>query len=90
MGTGFLFLFASAMSRVNEKPYLLGSLAMVWGWLSSALRRKPQYADPAFRRFLRHYQWRVLMVGKNRALEELRMTQPLPAGGSGAATRYAK
>jgi poly-beta-1,6-N-acetyl-D-glucosamine synthase len=90
MGTGFLFLFASAMSRMNEKPYLFGSLAMIWGWLSSALRRKPRYADPAFRRFLRRYQWRVLMVGKNKALEELRMARPLPAVGSGAATRYAK
>jgi len=32
MGTGFVFLAASALSRINQKPYLLGSLAMLWGW----------------------------------------------------------
>ena len=71
MGTGFVFLAASALSRVNQKPYLLGSLAMVWGWVKSALAGLPRYEDPNFRRFLRRYQRRVLLVGKKRALEEL-------------------
>ena len=71
MGTGFLYMAASAASRFGEKPYVLGSLAMLWGWLSSALRRKPRYEDAEFRRFLRRYHMRVLMVGKRRALAEL-------------------
>lgn len=71
MGTGFLFMAASALSRVNQKPYVLGSLAMLWGWLSSALQRKPRYDDPAFRAFLRRYQMRALLVGKARAIQEL-------------------
>jgi GT2 family glycosyltransferase len=71
MGTGFLFMTASAISRINQKPYVLGSVAMLWGWVKSALARKPRYSDPEFRRFLRRYQWRVLLVGKKRALEEL-------------------
>jgi hypothetical protein len=71
MGTGFLFMVASALSRVNQKPYLIGSLAMLWGWLRSALTRKPKYSDLEFRRFLRRYHRRVLMVGKRRALAEL-------------------
>ncbi len=70
MGTGFVFLAASALSRINQKPYLLGSLAMVWGWVKSALAGLPRYEDPNFRRFLRRYQRRVLLVGKKRALEE--------------------
>jgi hypothetical protein len=48
MGTGFLFMLASALSRVNQKPYVTGSLAMLWGWIDSALRRKPRYAMPSF------------------------------------------
>ncbi len=68
MGTGPLFMFASALFRVNQKPYLLGSLAMMWGWLKAAIQRKPRYEDMAFRRFLRRYQWRVLFLGKRRAL----------------------
>lgn len=71
MGTGFVFMAASALSRINQKPYLLGSLAMLWGWVKSALAGLPRYEDPNFRRFLRQYQRRVLLVGKKRALEEL-------------------
>lgn len=68
MGTGPVFMFASAVFRVNQKPYVLGSLAMMWGWLKAAIQRKPRYGDAAFRRYLRRYQWRVLLLGKRRAL----------------------
>jgi glycosyltransferase involved in cell wall biosynthesis len=71
MGTGFLFMVASSIYRLNRKPYVLGSLAMMWGWLKAALTRKPRYEDEAFRQFLRRYQWRVLWGGKTRALEEI-------------------
>lgn len=70
MGTGFLFLFASAVSRMNQKPYVLGQLAVLWGWLDGALRGKPRYADLEFRKFLRRYQMRALLVGKKRATDE--------------------
>jgi hypothetical protein len=71
MGTGLLYMLANAINRLNEKPYVLGSLAMLWGWLSSALQGKPRYDDPEFRNFLRRYQWRALWVGKKRAIEEI-------------------
>ena len=73
MGTGFAFLAASALSRINQKPYLLGSMAIMWGWIKSAILRKPRYENLAFRRFLRRYQLRVLLVGKHRAIAELTM-----------------
>jgi len=69
MGTGFVFMFASALFRVNQKPYVLGSAAMLWGWIKAALQNKPRYDDPAFRRFLRRYHWQVLLLGKRRALD---------------------
>lgn len=71
MGTGFLFMLASALTRVNDKPYVLGSLAMLWGWLSSALQRKPRFNHPEFRKFLRRYQLRALIVGKKKAIDEI-------------------
>jgi len=71
MGTGLLYMAASAASRLNHKPYVLGSLAMFWGWLRSALERRRRLEDQEFRRALRAYQRRVLLVGKKRALEEL-------------------
>jgi glycosyltransferase involved in cell wall biosynthesis len=71
MGTGFLFMMASAISRINQKPYVLGSLAMLWGWVISALLGKPRYEDAEFRAFLRRYQRRALLVGKKSAIEEI-------------------
>jgi hypothetical protein len=71
MGTPFVYMAASALYRVSEKPYVLGSLAMLWGWIKSALQGKPRYEDAEFRRFLRRYQWRALLAGKKRALDEI-------------------
>lgn len=71
MGTGFIFIAASALYRITEKPYVLGSLAILWGWLRAALLRMARYDDPEFRKFLRRYQWRSLLVGKKRAIEEI-------------------
>ena len=71
MGTSFLYMAASATSRFNQRPYVLGGLAMLWGWIKGALAGKPRYADAAFRTFLRRYQRQVLLVGKRRAIETL-------------------
>jgi biofilm PGA synthesis N-glycosyltransferase PgaC len=71
MGTGFLYLAASSLSRLNQKPYILGGLAIMWGWIKSAARRMPRYENPEFRHFLRRYQMRALLVGKRRAIAEL-------------------
>ncbi|MBA3597200.1 MAG: glycosyltransferase [Methylibium sp.] len=80
MGTGFVYMLASALFRVREAPVVVGSAAMLWGWLKSALEGKPRYDDLAFRRFLRRYQWRALMVGKERALAEIYREQGVAAG----------
>ena len=71
MGTGFIYMAVSAVNRMIDKPYVLGGLAMLWGWLKSALQGKPRYGDPEFRKFLRRYQRRALLVGKKRAIEEI-------------------
>jgi hypothetical protein len=71
MGTGFPYLALSALSRVNQKPYLLGSLAMMWGWIESWLQKKPRFENPEFRAYLRRYQRRAMLVGKARAIREL-------------------
>jgi hypothetical protein len=61
----------SAVNRMADKPYVLGGLAMLWGWLKSALQGTSRYDDLEFRRFLRRYQRRALLVGKKRAIEEI-------------------
>ena len=74
MGTSPIYMLANAVNRLNEKPYLLGSVAMVWGYFWSWLQRKPRYDNREFRRFLRRWQWRALVVGKKRAVEEVLQT----------------
>lgn len=71
MGTGFLYMTVSAIYRFREKPYVLGGLTMLWGWLRSAIQRKPRYADAELRKFVHRYQLRALLVGKKRAIEEI-------------------
>ena len=71
MGTGFLYMTASAIWRLREKPYVLGSLAMLWGWIRSAIQRKPRYPDVKLLKFVHRYQLRALLVGKKRAIEEI-------------------
>jgi hypothetical protein len=56
---------------MTQRPYVVGGLGMLWGWVRSALRRDPRYPDLEFRRFLRRYQWRALVLGKRRALREI-------------------
>jgi poly-beta-1,6-N-acetyl-D-glucosamine synthase len=74
MGTGFLYMLASAVNRMIDRPYVLGGLAMLWGWTLSALQGKRRFGDPEFRKFLRRYQWRALVVGKKRAIAEIHST----------------
>ncbi len=71
MGTSLLYLTASAVSRFNQKPYVLGQLTILWGWIWGWLRRKPRYDNPEFLRFVGRYQRRALFVGKTRAATEL-------------------
>lgn len=71
MGTGLTYMSAVAIRRMFHRPMIIGSFAMLFGWLKSALQNSPRYEDLEFRRFLQKYQWRALMVGKKRAIEEI-------------------
>ncbi len=67
MGTGLTYLLASAAFRITHPPVVIGSTAMVWGYVRSWATQKPRYADLSFRRFLRRYQWLCLIKGKDKA-----------------------
>ena len=75
MGTAPLYYLASAVYRAFEHPVLIGSVAMLWGYTRSALRRLPRYGDPEFRRFLRQYQYDCLRHGKAAATARLNARQ---------------
>ena len=71
MGTGLLYMTASAIYRMAHPPYVVGGFAMWWGWVQSALAHKPRLEDAPFRRFLRRCQWAMLLRGKRRAIADL-------------------
>lgn len=71
MGTGLLWMIATAVFRITERPYVVGGLFILWGWIDARRKKLPRYEEPGFREFLRHYQWRALLVGKRKAIVEL-------------------
>jgi poly-beta-1,6-N-acetyl-D-glucosamine synthase len=75
MGTAPVYLIASAIFRLFKHPVLYGSVAMLWGYFSSALRGVPRHEDLVFRRFLRRYQRECLLRGKLEATRRLNEAQ---------------
>lgn len=71
MGTGPVYMTASAAFRMTRPPLILGGLAMWWGYMRCALARAPRYNDREFRAFLRRFQWDALRRGKREATRRL-------------------
>ena len=82
MGTGPVYMLASAVFRMSRPPVVVGGTAMLWGYIRSALQRKPRYGDKAFRQFLRSYQWDCLIRGKQKATASLNQRQARTWNGS--------
>jgi glycosyltransferase involved in cell wall biosynthesis len=70
MGTGPVYMTASAAYRLTRPPVVLGGVAMLAGYFWSMLTRKERYQYPGFRKFLRDFHMRCLRVGKKRATQE--------------------
>src|SRR5690606_28450236 len=75
MGTGLLYMCASALFRMTRPPYVVGGLGMLYGYLEAMLRGRPRYHDTAFRRFLREYQTRSLLLGKRATVAGINLRQ---------------
>ena len=67
MGSSPLYHLAVVAYRLPAYPMMIGSAAMLWGYVKSWLQGLPRYDDLEFRRFLRSYQHACLRVGKRAA-----------------------
>lgn len=76
MGSGLLWMIATALYRIPERPYVLGGLFILWGWLKSAAIRKQRYEDTDFRKFLKRYQLLAIFFGKSAAIRRLMRSGP--------------
>jgi biofilm PGA synthesis N-glycosyltransferase PgaC len=60
LGSSFPYVVASGLFRMRERPYVIGGALIIAGYLDAALRGRPRYGEPAFRRELRRWQHRRL------------------------------
>jgi glycosyltransferase involved in cell wall biosynthesis len=58
-----LFMMTSCVSRLIYKPYVMGAIGLLCGYLKGYINHIPQVSDPALIRFVRDQQLRRL-VGK--------------------------
>ena len=73
MGTGLVWMLATTVYRIPEKPYVVGGLFILFGWIKSWLKGLPRYEEEGFRKFLRNYHRRALLIGKKKAIEEINL-----------------
>lgn len=55
-----LFVMASCLYRISQKPYVLGSAAILYGLLKGYLTRPPRVKDPSYIAYIRSQQLRRL------------------------------
>jgi glycosyltransferase involved in cell wall biosynthesis len=60
MGSHPLYVIASGVYRMAERPFIIGGICIILGYLLAFLRQSPQYNDPAFREHLHTWQLRRL------------------------------
>ena len=59
-----LFLTAKSIRRLVRRPYILGSVALVYGYISAYLQKTPRVNDPDLIRYLRRQQLAKLYGGE--------------------------
>ena len=56
-----LFVLASCLYRIAQKPYLIGSMAVLYGYLKAHLTHPPRVEDPAYVAYIHAQQLRRLL-----------------------------
>ena len=59
-----IFMLVRVVNRIPERPFLIGALAMWWGFLSGYLKGLEQFEDPKLRQYLRKKQLERLQFWK--------------------------
>ncbi len=60
MGSHPLYMLGITFYRMLERPYILGGLCLLAGYISSWVSRAQRYDDPEFRRYLHNWQFTEL------------------------------
>ena len=70
MGTGPIYMLAVTAFRMKERPIFVGGFGILVGYIKSMLTGYPRHGTPEFRRFLRKFEHRSLVIGKAAAARE--------------------
>jgi len=62
---------ATAVYRIPEKPYVIGRLFILYGWLRIRLLNLSRYETEGFWDFLKRYHRRSPRFGKHQAIAEI-------------------
>ncbi|MHC4472416.1 MAG: glycosyltransferase family 2 protein [Planctomycetota bacterium] len=68
MGSALYYVLAVSFYRIFERPFFIGGLAILFGYLGAMIRRAPRLETPGFRPFLRRFELVSLLRGKNGAI----------------------
>lgn len=68
IGSSPWYLLATAVYRLADRPYVIGSLAMTLGYFEAMFGGVERMDNREYIRFLRCYEWRTLLTGKERTL----------------------
>lgn len=63
MGTHPIYIFASGVFRMRERPFVLGGLCIIAGYFEGMLKGQPQYENGDFRKHLHSWQLKRLGLG---------------------------
>lgn len=75
MGSSPLYFMATAVFRMAQQPYVIGGLAMLYGYFRAWMKGTPQLEDPELRAFIRYYQRQALVKGKAGAVAMIEARQ---------------
>jgi len=75
MGSDPIYFIATAVFRMTQWPYVVGGMAMIFGYVRAWLRREPQLDDKALRAFIQSYQRQALFKGKAKAIAAIEARQ---------------
>ncbi len=69
MGTHPLYILAVGAYRMLERPFVVGGLLILWGYIRAWIENTPRYDHPGFRKSLR--AWQMERLGLGRRLEAI-------------------
>jgi poly-beta-1,6-N-acetyl-D-glucosamine synthase len=61
MGCHPIYIFASGVNRMFERPYIIGGLCIIAGYFQGMLKGLDRYEDLEFRKFL--HNWQLTRIG---------------------------